>query len=254
MIYEERLLKSVSKAGRILLESGAEIYRVEETINRVLNCLQVEEGSAFVTPSGVFVSFISDGKTYSKVVRVTSSSLNLTRINEINQASRDICGGLIGLDEFEERVRVCSHKDFNTPTLDCWYSAIIAMSFTIFYGGLLWDGVAGFIAGFLVRRGQIYFSKKKLNSFVAIGLCSALIVLFACIFSTLPIPFQRDVMIIGSMMLLVPGLAFTNAIRDCFAGDYLSALTRATEAILIAISLAVGAGIVLSLWMLGGGV
>ena len=132
MIYEERLLKSVSKAGRILLESGAEIYRVEETINRVLNCLQVEEGSAFVTPSGIFVSFISDGKTYSKVVRVTSSSLNLTRINEVNQASRDICNGLISLDEFEERIRICNNKEFDTPMLDRWYSAIIAMSFTIF--------------------------------------------------------------------------------------------------------------------------
>lgn len=253
MACEERLLKTVSKAGRILLESGAEIYRVEETINRVLNCFHVEEGSAFVTPSGIFVSFVSEGKTYSKVVRVTSSSLNLTRINEVNQASRDICGGIIDLDEFEKRIQLCSRRELNTPKLDRWYSAMTAMAFAVFYGGGLWEAVGAAIAGFGVNCAQKYFAKRRINSFVAIGLCSVLIVLFACCFSTLPLPFQRDTMIIGCMMLLVPGLAITNAIRDSLAGDYLSAITRATEALLISVSLAVGAGIALSLWLLGGG-
>lgn len=253
MSYEEKILKTVSRAGRILLESGAEIYRVEETINRVLNCFHVEEGSAFVTPSGIFVSFVSNGKTYSKVIRVTASTLNLTLINEINQTSRDVCNGTIDLDEFEKKIQTCSMLNFNTPKLDNWYSAMTAMAFALFYGGGLWEAFSAAIAGFGVNYAKRFFASRKINSFVAIGLCSMLIVVFACAFSMLPLTFQKDTMIIGCMMLLVPGLAITNAIRDSLAGDYLSAITRATEAFLISISLAVGAGIVLSLWMWGGG-
>lgn len=254
MSYEERLLRVVCKAGRILLESGAEIYRVEETINRLLNCFHVEEGSAFVTPSGIFVSFVSEGRTYSKVIRVTYSSLNLTRINEVNQASRDMCNGVIELEELENKIKACSNLELSSPKAERWYSAMTALGFALFYGGGVWEAVVAAFAGFCVSWAQAHFAKRKINSFVAIGLCSMLIVLIACLFSMLPLSFNRDTMIIGCMMLLVPGLALTNAIRDSLAGDYLSAITRATEAMLISVSLAVGAGIVLSLWLLGGGV
>ena len=55
-------------------------------------------------------------------------------------------------------------------------------------------------------------------------------------------------------MLLVPGLAITNAIRDTVAGDFLSGLSRAAEAFLIAVAIAVGTGAVISIWLSVGGV
>ncbi len=58
-----------------------------------------------------------------------------------------------------------------------------------------------------------------------------------------------DKTIIGSIMLLVPGLTITNAIRDTIAGDLLSGITKAAEAFLVAISIAVGTGAILSLFL-----
>ena len=62
-----------------------------------------------------------------------------------------------------------------------------------------------------------------------------------------------DALIIGSLMLLVPGLAITNAIRDSLSGDLISGMTRGVEAVLIAIAVALGPGLVMSLWMMLGG-
>ena len=50
-------------------------------------------------------------------------------------------------------------------------------------------------------------------------------------------------------MLLVPGLAITNAIRDTIAGDLVSGIARAVEAFLTAIGVAVGTGVILSFWI-----
>jgi uncharacterized membrane protein YjjP (DUF1212 family) len=56
-------------------------------------------------------------------------------------------------------------------------------------------------------------------------------------------------------MLLVPGLAITNAIRDTMAGDLVAGTARTVEAIFIAAAIATGAGSMLKLWaLLVGGV
>ena len=57
-----------------------------------------------------------------------------------------------------------------------------------------------------------------------------------------------DDIIIGGIMLLVPGVATTNAVRDTLMGDILSGMIRVLEAITSAIGIAMGAGFVLSFY------
>lgn len=54
-----------------------------------------------------------------------------------------------------------------------------------------------------------------------------------------------DNILIGALMTLVPGLAMTNALRDLFMGDLLSGIVRMCEAILSALALGGGVGLVL---------
>ena len=84
----EQLLKISALAGEILLENGAEIQRTEDTICRICEAYGVEEASAFVIPTGMFLSFSAEGKTYSRIMRIRGSSLNLERINRVNDISR----------------------------------------------------------------------------------------------------------------------------------------------------------------------
>ena len=80
-----------------------------------------------------------------------------------------------------------------------------------------------------------------------------IIALLALIFEAILLCVSKDAVIIGSLMLLVPGLSITNAIRDSISGDLLSGVTRGIEACLIAVALALGAGITITFWMNVGG-
>lgn len=250
----EKILNVSTLAGRLLLESGAEIYRVEETISRLCECYQADEVSSFVTPSGIFVSFLIDGRTYSKVVRVKSSSLNLERIHEVNAISRNSCKDHLDVTEVESYLKVIASQPTYSVGMKLLASGGIAASFAIFFQGSLREGFCAFVIGISVRLLLNFLEKRRINSFVMIMLASSFIALLALVFEQLGLHQGRDAVILGCMMLLVPGLSITNAIRDSISGDLLSGMTRGVEACLIAIALALGAGVTISFWvkLLGG--
>ena len=51
---------------------------------------------------------------------------------------------------------------------------------------------------------------------------------------------HMDAILIGDIMLLIPGLALTNAIRNILVGDTISGVVRLTETLLWAAALAGG--------------
>lgn len=46
---------------------------------------------------------------------------------------------------------------------------------------------------------------------------------------------HADLISIGNIMLLIPGIAFTNSLRDMFSGDTITGLIRCMESILLAL-------------------
>ena len=111
------------------------------------------------------------------------------------------------------------------------------------------DVFAAFIIGLIIKSLTIKWSEIGINSFFINSICSGIAAFLAIILYKFGIASQIDQTIIGAIMLLVPGIAITNAIRDTIAGDLLSGITRAAEAFLVAISIAVGTGAVLSFWI-----
>lgn len=253
MLNPEKILNTSARAGRLLLESGAEIYRVEETIIRILEHYQTEEASSFVTPSGIFISFVHDGSNYSKVVRVKGSSLNLERINRINDLSRRCCSHDLSIETVKEELNKIEQEKLYAMPLRFFASAMIAFCFTLYFNGTFKDACCAFMIGLVVRAAANLFEQRKINAFVTITIESSIIALTALCFERFCFCTSKDAVIIGSLMLLVPGLSITNAIRDSISGDLLSGVTRGIEACLIAIALALGAGITITFWMSMGG-
>ena len=111
------------------------------------------------------------------------------------------------------------------------------------------DVFAAFLIGLVIKTLTIKWSEIGINAFFINSICSGITALLAIILFKLGIASQLNQTIIGAIMLLVPGLAITNAIRDTMSGDLLSGVIRASEAFLVAIAIAVGTGAVLSFWM-----
>ncbi|MDO5084811.1 MAG: threonine/serine exporter family protein [Erysipelotrichaceae bacterium] len=251
MNKQDRILHLATLTGFYLLESGGETYRVEDTICRILQNYGMKEVSAFTSPTVIISSCMDDERSYSKVLRVNRSKANLQRIDLLNQLSRD--SDKLSIDEFEARLQHIIQQ----PTYPAWIeiacAGIIALGFTLFFNGIVLDALAAFVIGCFVQALHGFINKKALNPFVGVAITSFVITFFALLGYKYHLVVDYNLVIIGTIMLLVPGLAITNAIKDFLSGDLVSGTTRGFEAFLIAIFVALGSGMALTIWLRLGG-
>ena len=249
-----KLLEVATLSGKILLESGAETYRVEDTICRICLAYGAQTADSFVTPTGIIVS-ISDGKkTLSLLKRITYRNLNLDKIHKINDLSRHIQKNKLDLDLLKKKLIIIQNEKSYNNKLVLIFASIICGIFSYILGGDLYDLLCAAFIGFIIKFISNHFIKININDFFINYTCAAVASIIAIALSLMNIPLHIDKTIIGAIMLLVPGLAITTAIRDTIAGDYLSGLTRGSGAILIALSIAAGTGTVIGFYVnaLGG--
>lgn len=244
-----KLLQVSTLAGKILLESGAETYRVEETIVIICSSFGADNAESFVTPTGIMVS-VTYNKTVSTLVkRITSRGVDLNKIDKINSLSRKIQHTPMHIDEFNEELLNISKGDRYSPFITLVSSSIAAGCFSLMFGGDFKDFISAALIGSVIKIIAVICQKLNINDFFINSLCGGITAILAIFLVKLNISSNIDKTIIGSIMLLVPGLTVTNAIRDTIAGDILSGLTKAAEAVLVALSIAVGTGAVLSLFL-----
>ncbi|ETI87866.1 threonine/serine exporter family protein [Clostridium butyricum] len=244
-----KLLNISTLAGKIMLESGAETYRVEETIVRIGLSFGVDDAESFVTPTGIITSLTKDSKTVTLVRRITSRGVDLNKIDLINNLSRQVQAQSMTVDELNTELINISQSDRYSAALTLFSSCAAAGCFALMFGGNIKDFFAAFIIGACIKIVSAVCQKLDINSFFINSLGGGLCAILAIILMKLNICANLDKTIIGSIMLLVPGLTITNAIRDTIAGDLLSGITKAAEAFLVAISIAVGTGAILSLFL-----
>lgn len=239
------LVDTAILAGQIMLKSGAETYRVEDTICRILQTSGLETAETFATVTGLFVT-LSDPSIdpITLIARVSEKQSNLSQVYEVNDVSRRLCAGRISVEEaYQELLRIKDKKEY---PLGMVYIGIIMTSsfFTLLLGGGILASSLSAINGLWIIACRHVASRVKLNNFITDMFASFIIavstMLVAHIIHNNVIV---EIIIVGSIMPLVPGVAITNAIRDTLQGDYLSGGSRAIEAFVIAACIAVGIGV-----------
>jgi uncharacterized membrane protein YjjP (DUF1212 family) len=244
-----KLLKISTLAGKIMLESGAETYRVEETISRICIAYGAHTADSFVIPTGIMVTITYYDEVATLVNRITSRGVDLNKIDAVNDLSRRIQTEAIDLSDFNKDLIKISNDPRYSPLITLLCSSIAAGCFSIMFGGDFKDFFSASLIGAFIKIVTIIFQKLNINVFFVNSFCGGICASFAVIFLNLNLCSNLDKTIIGSIMLLVPGLTITKAIRDTIAGDFLSGITKASEAFLIAVSIAVGTGSILSIFI-----
>lgn len=242
------LLNIATDVGFCLLENGAEIYRVEDSICRIARAYGVQEVDVFAVPTTLIVTINPPGgHALTKTKRIYSRSTDLDRVYRLNDLSFDIVEEQPDLEEIRRRLdAIIRRKDYHIITQIVAY-ALSAFGFTLFFGGNFVDAICSLSLGaacWLLGRGLDFF---KTNTFFINTLCSATIALMAVFWVETGVADHIDKMVIGAMMNLAPGVALTNSMRDIIAGDLLAGLAKLVEALLAATSMALGAGFILSL-------
>lgn len=242
----DKLLKVSTLAGKIMLESGAETYRVEETISRICLAFGAHTVDSFVIPTGIIVTVTYYDEVSTLVQRITSRGIDLHKVDLINDLSRKIQTEAMDISDFNNELLSISTEGRYSRLVTLLWSSITAGCFSIMFGGNFNDFFSACLIGAAIKIVVIICEKLNINEFFTNCLSGGLCALLAILFIKLNLSNNLDKTIIGSIMLLVPGLTITNAIRDTIAGDFLSGITKASEAFLVAVSIAVGTGAVLS--------
>lgn len=247
-IDNDAVMDLALQAGHILLQSGAEISRVEETMQRICAHFGVQSEHVFVLTNGIFFTGGGDREhVFAKVEHIPVSGTRMDRIVEVNQLSRDIERGRYTVEAAVERLGQIRNMTEKRKMVRVLAAGAGSAGFCFMFGGDLADTACAFTAGFLMYLFLLYLSAGRLSRIVSNILGAAIVTLLCTAAQKLGIGHHMNFMIIGSIMPLVPGVAFTNAIRDIANGDYLSGAVRMLDAMLVFVCIAVGAGMSMAL-------
>lgn len=251
---DKLLVETAVLAGEIMLISGAEIYRVEDTINHILRKSGRNTAEAIVFSTGIFAS-LNDPSIEAITVarRVTGRSTNLNRVYLVNDVSRRLCGDLLTVEEAYEKLREIRKAVQYKRWMKDLGTIGVAVFFALLLGGNGRDCLAAAATGAVLEAAAEAAGRIRLNDFCSNGLCA-----FLAAFTTLSIGIlapgiQSDIIIVSAIMPLMPGVIFTTAIRDTLNGDYASGTARIMEAVVIALAVAAGVGAGMGLFQWIGG-
>ena len=241
-------LEIILKAGKILLSSGAEISRTEDTMNYIARAMNFKDLEAYVSNRGIFATAKKDDNTeITRIYNVPEVDINLSKIESVNALSRRITQKSITIEEvINELEKIDTMPDYLIFWRLVAYT-IGASGFSYAIGSSITDSIIAGIIG-LILGAYMCTIKRILNSDVLITILgSILIALFGNLFIHFNIGSNLSVILLGAMIDIVPGVPFVNAIREYSQNNYNTGITLMMGALLTCISMAVGVAVVQSL-------
>lgn len=252
-----KLADAAILAGTIMLRGGAETNRVEDTMERILDTSGAATTEVLVLSTALMVTIDDPSiSAISKMQRILSRDTNIGNICAVNQLSRQYCGGAITLDEMYDELKRLGETS-RYPAWLCYVCTLLTVvMFTLLLGGTATDALVSAVSAVVLVAVHISGRKLGLNPFMfhmASLACATFFV--TALVGRFSVPCNLELVVAGTAMPALPGVAITNAIRDTLHGDYISGSARVMEAFVRAVSCAVGIGVGLYLGgVLTGGV
>lgn len=242
-----RVLKVALLAGEILMQSGSEVYRAEDTAKIIAKGLGVD-AECFFMPTGIFISGSGeDGKPISLMKRITRRTVDLHRIEMVNAFSRRISEENLSLEEAEkELLQIMEGPYFKFPVM-LFAAAITAPVYTLLFKGTITDAIIAAPISVIIFLINSEISKVGFFQFFSLfvsGVIAGALTVFA---KEVYPPIYIDKVITGAIMILVPGIAITSAIKDALKGDLVSSISRIGEALLTVVAIGVGVGLMITI-------
>lgn len=227
--------------GYELAMSGAETFRVEESVTRMLAAYGLDS-DVFAIPNYIMVTIRKkDGTPITRMRRIGYHGNNMDSVEKFSALSRALA---IQKPEPHEAHQwlADTRKSCRSYTHFTQYLAHLlgAGGFGVFFGGTMIDGVCAGLCGLLVGVVDKYLDGLKANQFFRTIASSFLMSMLAYALGAIGIAQNPDAVTIGALMLLVPGLLFTNAMRDIIYGDTNSGVNRIVQVFLVAAALSLG--------------
>lgn len=237
------LLDATTELGYLLAMSGAETFRVEETITRIFAAYGIQ-AEVFAIPNCLTVSLETDAqKPMTRMRRIGHHGTDLDSVERYNNLSRRICAEkpdpAVAMQWVQDAEKSVKRYPFWIRIIG---SIICSTGFILVYGGSVSDGICAFLCGLAAGLIGQLLDSWKVNAFFSTIASAFAIAFIANLYGIFGFADNTDGIIISSLMLLVPGLLFTNALRDIIYGDTNSGINRIVQVLLIGVAIALGTG------------
>ena len=238
-------LETVLYAGNLLLSSGAEIYRAEETMHRIAEAMHIKDLDAYVTNRGIFASGNVSGKGIeSRIMSVPDKELNIDKIEAVNELSREVCSNRMDLSYLKTSLQNIANMGEQNVVEKILSYFLGAGCFSYAIGTSFRDSLCAAIIGSLVGFYMIC-SKYRIKSRVLITIIASVLTAVLSHFCVaIGLGSKLSFIIIGAMMDLVPGVAFVNSVREFSQNNFATGQTLLTSALLTCVSMASGVALV----------
>jgi uncharacterized membrane protein YjjP (DUF1212 family) len=249
--YKKRVLILALYAGEIMLKAGAEIYRVEDTIIRICKACRIDYVECFATTTGITLSLDTasdDADMYTFIKRISHTTIDLKKISQINQFSREFTTTDLSVaDGFERLKAINAEKSYHF----LWriLGAVLVGAFVIqVYGGGGTDTLCSAAASGASFALSWVIGRLHFPPFIRIFISSAVCALMLFLMAAAGVTHDVQPTLVAALTIFMPGVAITTAARDLMSGDMLSGVARFAEAMIIAVAIAGGGGIMLKFW------
>ena len=234
------VLSKALNIAEAILKCGGEPHRIEDTVERICIAYGAENADVFALPSLIVAGIrMPDGTHSTQMRRVLKNENNMFRLDLANDISRKVCSYEIPLEDVDSKIAQIGTKEPYNPLWLYIGSILAAGGFAVFFGGTIIDCFAAMICGSfvtLLNRHRIKF----INPLIHTVITSFIAGIAALLLNKFGIGDNSDMIMIGTIMLLIPGLSFGNAIRDLMFGDIISGIFQFVQATLIAVMVAFG--------------
>lgn len=255
MSETKEILALAVEIGDTMLRSGAEIYRVEDSIIHILDAYGLDDFDVYVLSNGIFASANESCEDACSMIRhVPLSSIHLNKVAALNQLTRDICSHSCSIREAQERLSACRQLPAYPKILQIISCGFGCAAFAFLFGGGALDALFCLFMGAMEQLFILTCQKRKVSRFLTTVYTSLLISVLSILIVITDLPVLHDKIVISSIMPIVPGIVFTTSIRDFYNGDYLSGTIHLIDALLTALCIAVGVALpIIFFRYLGGG-
>ncbi len=242
----QKLVACMLDMGEILLTSGAEVNRIEDTLMRIGSAYHFQRVDVFTITSSIVLTVHTEaGNIITQTRRIKSVRVDMERVSQVNCLSRKMCAKLPDVEFVEAEIqKIKQIQGYNEYVIIIAY-AMVAASFAVFFGGDYMDALASALAAvvlrFMLRIGQ----RIKMNALFLNMMCSAVVGMVVMLLLRIGVGHSIDQIVMGNVMLLIPGLGLTSSLRDMISGDIISGMLGITESVLKAIAIAMGFAVLL---------
>ena len=237
--------------GEHMLVSGAEVYRVEDCIRRICVAYGATDVDVFTITSSIVVTVEPPGEQrLTQTRRIEGYATNLDRVDRLNNLSRKMCRERMEYEEFRKEFAEIMAVERYPNWVEAGFYFVVAASFTVFFGGSWRDSLVSGLIALVLKGGLVLIQAVSFNHVLSNLIESFLLSVLAFFAVRLGLADAVDMIVIGNIMLLIPGIALTNSLRDMISGDTMAGMLRFMEACILA--LAIAAGYILASMVMGG--